>query len=41
MKLNFKWIKDLYRRPDTLNLMEEKEENRLELKDKGKVFLTM
>jgi hypothetical protein len=29
-KLTFKWIKDLNMKPDTLNLIEEKVENKLE-----------
>ncbi|KAL6032931.1 hypothetical protein STEG23_010920 [Scotinomys teguina] len=38
-KLSSKWIKDLGIRPDTLNLIEEKVENSLELIVTGKDFL--
>jgi hypothetical protein len=35
-KLRFKWIKDLYRKPDTLKLIEEKVGKSLEHMDMGK-----
>ena len=38
-KFNYKWIKDLNLSPDTLNLIEEKMGNSLELNDTGKDFL--
>lgn len=38
-KLNYKWIKDLNIRPDTLTLTEEKVRNSLELRGTGKGFL--
>jgi hypothetical protein len=37
-KLNCRWIKDLYIRPDTLNLIEEKAGNHLELIGMEKTF---
>ena len=36
-KLNSKWIRDLNIKPDTLNLIEEKVGNSLELANPGKV----
>lgn len=39
IKPNSKWIKDLNKRPDTFNMVEEKVGNRLEIIDTGKDFL--
>lgn len=38
-KLNYKWIKDLNKRPDILNLLEVKVGNMFQLIDPGKNFL--
>jgi hypothetical protein len=38
-KLNFKWIKDFKIKSDTLNLVEEKVQNSLEIIGTGKDFL--
>lgn len=38
-KLNFKWINDLNKKTDTLNMIEKKVGNNLELTGTGKDFL--
>lgn len=39
IKLNYRWIKELNLSSETLNLIEEKMGNNLELNDTGKDFL--